>query len=74
MMASPSCPCGDPRQDINHIIFRCPLFREKSHKLRHHLSQCDPPTYHDLLPSIKSPSPKLCRLLVAFFKSSNISI
>ncbi|KYN10135.1 hypothetical protein ALC57_17730 [Trachymyrmex cornetzi] len=27
MVDSPVCPCGDPRQDVNHVIFHCPLSR-----------------------------------------------
>ncbi|XP_018309354.1 RNA-directed DNA polymerase from mobile element jockey-like [Mycetomoellerius zeteki] len=27
MVDSPACTCGNPRQDINHVIFHCPLFR-----------------------------------------------
>jgi len=63
IVVSPSCPCGDPRQDINHIIFRCSLYREKSLKLRQYLSLCNPLVYQDLFPSLKSP--KLCRLIVS---------
>jgi len=27
---SPTCPYGDPRQDINHIVFYCPISIPKS--------------------------------------------
>ncbi|KYN16341.1 Ribonuclease H1 [Trachymyrmex cornetzi] len=34
---SPSCFCGDPRQDINHIIFYCRLCIGKSAKLHSYI-------------------------------------
>jgi len=73
IVASFSCLCGDPQQDINHVIFRCSLYREKSFKLRHYLSSRNPPVLQDLLPSLKS-TPKLCRLIAAFFKSCNLNL
>jgi len=76
---SPLCQCGDPRQDVNfhHVIFRSPLTRNKSQKLLlhlYHLYHLDPNNRCDLFPFIVSLSPKLCRLLSSFFKSSNLSI
>jgi len=71
---SPLCQCGDPRQDVNHVIFRCLLTRIKSQKLLLHLYRVDPNNRSDLFPFIASPSPKLCRLLSSFFKSSELSI
>jgi len=32
IVASKACPCGDPTQDINHIIFSCPLISPKADK------------------------------------------
>jgi len=66
---SPLCQCGDPRQDVNHVIFRCPLTRNKSQKLILYLQRLDPNNRCNLFPLIDSLSPKLCRLLASFFKS-----
>jgi len=75
IVASSVCVCGDLRQDINHIVFRCPLTRIKSLKLRSFLFNCDPPIHQDLFPSLKNPSPKLCRLISAFPKRlSNLNL
>jgi len=74
IVASSACECGDSRQDINHIVFRCPLTRAKSVNLRSFLFNHDPPIFQDLFPSIYNPSPKLCRLVSAFLKSCDIQI
>jgi len=71
---SPVCHCGDSRQDVNHVIFRCPLTRNKSYKLLSHLRRLDPNNGSDIFPLIVSLSPKLCRLVLSFFKSCNLSI
>jgi len=74
IVASSACECGDPRQDINHIVFHCPLSGTKSTKLRRFLLQDDPLVRQDLFPFLKNPSPKLCRLIISFLKSRNIQI
>ncbi|KYQ53364.1 hypothetical protein ALC60_07496, partial [Trachymyrmex zeteki] len=77
MVASKACPCGDPIQDINHIIFRCPI---SSPRATHLVSFCNTIsayaslTPNDIFPLLKKPSPKLCRLLLAFIKSNNLII
>jgi len=74
IVASSACECGDPRQDINHVIFRCPLTGSKSTKLRFFLSQSVPSSIQDLSPFLKNPSPKLCRLIISFLKSRNLQV
>jgi len=63
IVASAACQCGDPRQDINHVIFRCPLTRLKSRKLIAYLRHCDPYNNLDLFSFLKSPRLKFCYLL-----------
>jgi len=65
-----ACKCGDPNQDINHIIFYCPLTRH----LIQYLKRLNPIAPINIFPFLKSPSHKLCRLLSSFFKSCNILI
>jgi len=74
IVGSGSCPCGDPRQDINHVIFRCVLTRHKTYNLLTYLIHLDPSNIFNIFPYIKTPSHKLCRLLYAFFQSINVCI
>jgi len=73
IVASSACLCGDPHQDVNHVIFRCPLTRNKSRNLLLHLFRRNPQNNLNLFPFLKKPSPKLCRLLISFFKSNGPS-
>jgi len=74
IVASSACPCGDSRQDANHIVFRCPLTRNKSRNLLLYLYRNNPQIYPNLFPFLNNPSPKLCRLLTSFFKANNLLI
>jgi len=71
---SGACPCGDSRQDVNHIIFYCRLTRHKSRRLFSFLLQHGVPYPFNVFPLIKSPSHKLCRLLSSFFQSINVHV
>jgi len=68
-ITSSACLCGDPYQDINHIIFHCDLTRTYASPLIKYLKHRYPTLPIDIFPILLNPSPKLCRLLVAFFKS-----
>jgi len=76
IVSSGSRQCGDPRQDVNHVIFRCALkcTRHKTKNLLTYLVQHNPSNFSDIFSHIKTPSHKLCRLLYAFFLSNNICI
>jgi len=74
MTTSAACPCGDSRQDINHIIFYCPNTIMKSGRLRNYLRQKYPNHNIDILPILRDPDPKLIRLLLSYFNSINILI
>ncbi|XP_018360118.1 PREDICTED: uncharacterized protein LOC108759265 [Trachymyrmex cornetzi] len=71
---SPSCFCGDPRQDINHIIFYCRLCIGKSAKLRSYIKKHFPLSPIDMHHILKNPPPTLCRLIVAYLKSLNLKV
>jgi len=45
--ASSAYQCGDPRQDVNHVIFRCPLTRHKSKKWLIFLNHRDSHNNHE---------------------------
>ncbi|KYN29751.1 hypothetical protein ALC57_00802 [Trachymyrmex cornetzi] len=70
---SPECPCGDPRQGINHIIFYCRLCTDKSHKLCAYLKKRFP-TSIDIHCMINNPSLTLCPLITAYLKSLKLNI
>ncbi|KYN21743.1 hypothetical protein ALC57_05877 [Trachymyrmex cornetzi] len=73
IVASKACPCGDPQQDINHIIFHCPFTSPKSEKLISFINNISD-IQNDIFPLLKNYSPKLIRLLLAFLKSNNLSL
>jgi len=74
MVPSATCQCGDPRQDINHIIFYCPNTIMKSKHLRTYLKENYPNHTIDIFPILKDPDPKLIRLLLSYLSSNDISI
>lgn len=71
---SPTCPCGDSRQDANHIIFYCQDYIHRSGKLRDFVKAKFPRASINIFPILKSPCPKICRLLLAYFKSCELAI
>lgn len=73
-ISSGDCPCGESRQDLNHFIFRCNITRNKAAKLFKYLKEEFPMAPVDIFPLIKNPPFKLCRLLHAFFKSTETTI
>ncbi|XP_011687430.1 PREDICTED: uncharacterized protein LOC105449745 [Wasmannia auropunctata] len=64
---SPECPCGDTRQDVNHIVFYCQLCIHKSAKLRAFIKKNFPTFMIDLFPMLKDPSPRFCFLYILNF-------
>ncbi|TGZ44748.1 Ribonuclease H1, partial [Temnothorax longispinosus] len=74
IVTSAGCPCGDSYQDANHVIFRCELTRAKSPPLFKYLREKFPTSPINIFPLIKNPTPKLCRLLLAFFNSCKLYI
>lgn len=71
---SGACPCGDPCQDVNHVIFYCPLTRAKAVNLFKYFKTKFPLSPIDIFPLLTDPPVKLCRLLLAFFKSINVDL
>jgi len=74
IVKSPACFCGDPRQDINHIVFYCPITIPKSSALRSFLSKSFPHCPIDIFPLLSNPCPKLIRLLLAYLKANDLAI
>lgn len=72
IVSLPACDCGASRQDINHIIFWCPIRRKEAGPLIKFLKKEFPYYPTDIFPILKTPNPKLCRLLLAFCKSCEL--
>lgn len=65
---SQDCHCGEGRKDINHVIFYCPLYRNKATNLIKYLKDKFPSSsiciFHILTtPQTMSPTPCLFRIL-----------
>ncbi|XP_011860549.1 PREDICTED: uncharacterized protein LOC105557802 [Vollenhovia emeryi] len=75
MIDSPACSCGYDTQDVNHVIFACPLYKRCMAPFLNFANSKYPNfPLSDIAPIIVCPSPKLCRLLLASFKSANLLI
>jgi len=74
IVRSAACECGDPYQDINHIIFCCPLTRPYAQHLIYYLKRSNPLAPINIFPFLDSSTFKLCRLMSSFFKSCNMFI
>lgn len=70
MVQLSSCPCGDSRQDANHVIFRCNITKDKAKHLFRFFKDQYPHKPIDIFPLLKNPHPRLCRLLLAFAESA----
>jgi len=60
---SAACPCGDPKQDINHIVFSCPITTPKSFYLKTYLSDFFTPLNNCL------PNKDICQITKNSFSS-----
>lgn len=69
---SPACMCGCNRQNVNYILFYCPLTIHNSENFRNYTKF--PMHEIDIFPILKDPGLKLYRLILAYFKSCNLSI
>ncbi|KYQ56635.1 hypothetical protein ALC60_04432 [Trachymyrmex zeteki] len=72
IVSSSACPCGDSRQTVNHLIFHCELFNKNSLSIRNYIAKKFPDSPQDLLPALSSPSPRLCRLVLAFMTANDL--
>lgn len=73
-VADPSCPCGAPRQDVDHVFWGCPRFNGPRTTLLSQLrkfGKIPPLKTQDIL---KNPFSGVIHALHAFLKSSNLNI
>lgn len=70
------CGCGESRQDINHVIFRCPLTKANSGPLLTYIMSRSLQSFRDrnVFPLLGKSTPKMCRLMLAFLDSHKIDI
>ncbi|KYN00602.1 Gag-Pol polyprotein [Cyphomyrmex costatus] len=68
---NPSCPCGDPKQDILHLIYECPYSRDAARFLRRLIDRVatDNDNLKKFSQVIAKPTAKLCRLILSFSKA-----
>ncbi|XP_029667672.1 uncharacterized protein LOC115238206 [Formica exsecta] len=73
-VADPSCPCGAPRQDVDHVFWGCPRFNKLRTTLLSQLRKYGkiPPLKTQEI--LKNPSSGVIHALHAFLKSSNLNI
>lgn len=74
IMDSPECFCGDPNQDINHLLFYCSQCIGKSGKLRSYLKKIFPTHPIDIRSMINNLPLTLCRLICAYLKSVDLNV
>jgi len=60
------CLCSDPRQDLNHVIFYCPLAIPKSSRLRKFLVDTYSNYLIDIYLILSDPNSKLIQLILVF--------
>ncbi|KYN34071.1 hypothetical protein ALC56_11571 [Trachymyrmex septentrionalis] len=60
-------------QDINHVIFYCPITFPKSTKLTSFIDKTFSNTPRDIFSLLKKPV-KMCRVVLTFFKATNLHI
>ncbi|XP_071642940.1 uncharacterized protein [Temnothorax longispinosus] len=69
---SGACPCGNPKQDINHIIFSCALYSDKAGYLIKHIEETSSFSPKNIFLFLNNPSQQLTRLLLAACKSMDL--
>lgn len=74
LVNSPSCDCGDPRQDINHILWHCPLLNDHRLTLFNSLNRLNFFLPFDVFKLLINPSQKIILPIISFLRKHNLSI
>jgi len=71
----PDCPCGSPRQDIQHILWICPLLNHHRTQLTGSLRKAlgAPPPY-DVFVVLKNPSIEIINPILTFLHKTDVYI
>ncbi|KMQ93494.1 rna-directed dna polymerase from mobile element jockey [Lasius niger] len=72
---SPSCRCGAPQQDINHVLWNCPLLTlYRSSLLESIESLLEKPPPYDVFDLLKKPSTHLITYIISYLRKHNIDV
>ncbi|XP_029680875.1 uncharacterized protein LOC115246299 [Formica exsecta] len=74
LVADPSCPCGAPRQDVDHVFWGCPRFNGPRTTLLSQLWKYGKIPALKTQEILKNPSSGVIHAVHAFLKSSNLNI
>lgn len=69
------CPCGSPLQDIEHILWSCPLLNDPRKQLLDSLRKaldCPPP--YNVFELLTVPSAETARSIVSFLHKSDLRV
>lgn len=72
---SPSCQCGAPQQDINHVLWNCPLLTlGRSSLLESIESLLKKPPPYDVFDLLKKPSTQIIAHIISYLRKHNIDV
>lgn len=75
IVGRPDCPCGHPLQDINHILWSCPLLGESRVQPLCALRKVlDSPLSYNVFGLLKQPSLEVILPILSFLHKSNLQI
>lgn len=69
MITSSECECGDPIQDIDHILWECPKYNEERNTLIKKLNRNKHHAPYNTLEILKDPNGKNAKFITEFIKS-----
>ena len=70
----PKCNCGDENQDLNHILWQCPLLEEHRPKLLEKLISCKLYPPFDIKMFIIEPNIQAMTYVYNFLDKNNLKI
>jgi len=75
IVGRPECPCGSPLQDIEHILWSCPLLNDPRKQLLDSLRKalgCPPP--YNVFELLTVPSAEIVHSIVSFLHKSDLQV
>jgi len=75
LVRRPDCPCSSPRQDIDHVLWSCPLLEKHRTQLTHLIGRAlgSPPPYNTF-EIFKNPSVKIINPILSFLRKTEMLI
>lgn len=74
LVNDPSCSCGSPYQNFNHVLFDCSLAINKGLALRKLVYKILGSNACDITNALAKPTQKFCRVLAAYCKARDFNI